>query len=261
MALFSETRIIIKSKSELDIMRKGGRFLADILTVLKNTVHPGMSTWDLEMMARKMLRERNLRGSFLGYRGFPAVLCTSINEEVVHGIPSKKRILKTGDLLKIDMGVFYRGFHVDSALTIPIGEVDALSEKLIETGRNSLEASINMCRKGKRLGDVCYAVQEVAESAGFSVVTEYTGHGVGRQLHESPQIPNVGKAGTGVRLRNGMVFALEPMLNAGLSNTRVLSDSWTVVTADGKRSSHCEHTVAVTKDGPEVLTRREDEDV
>ena len=249
-----DSRIEIKTSREIEIMRAGGQILKEILGELSLQVKPGLTTWDLEIAARKLLNEKRVQPAFLGYRGYPATLCASINREVVHGIPSAQRILKAGDILKLDFGILYKGFYSDMALTIAVGSADAESQRLIDATKASLDNCIQAAHTGNRLGDICHAIQKTAEEAGFSVVREYTGHGIGRRLHESPQIPNFGLAGTGPRLRNGMVFALETMVNAGDWETKVLQDGWTVITADGKRSAHFEHTVLITDEGPDILT-------
>ena len=235
-------------------MRVGGKILREIIENVCCLAAPGISTWELETLARKLFRERKLQPSFLGYKGFPAALCTSINEEIVHGIPSARRILKSGDILKIDAGLLYRGFHTDCAVTIPIGDVNSESLGLMKATRDSLDAGIARACPGNRLGDVSHAIQEVVQSYGFSVVRDYTGHGIGRKLHEGPQIPNYGREDSGPRLKTGMALALEPMVNAGGHETRLLDDEWTVITADGRRSAHFEHTIVITDNGPQILT-------
>ena len=254
MSFYEDNRIEIKSTAEVEIMRTAGRMLREILDELGSIIKPGMSTWDLEERARILFKKNNVQPAFLGYQGFPAALCTSINQEVVHGIPSPRRALKSGDLLKVDAGLNYQGFYSDSARTFPIGEVDAEAKRLLETAEQALWKGIEKAVPGNRLFDISSAIQSQAENAGFSVVREYTGHGIGRRLHEPPQIPNFGKPGKGPRLRKGMVFAIEPMVNAGGFETRVLPDEWTVETADGLLSTHFEHTVAILEEGPEVLT-------
>ncbi|MBN1903424.1 type I methionyl aminopeptidase [Candidatus Sumerlaeota bacterium] len=236
-------------------MRIGGQILDEILIDLMNRVEVGITTWDLEARARQIFREKKVEPAFLGYKNFPAALCTSINEEVVHGIPSPKKFLRAGDLLKIDAGLCYEGFYVDAARTVGVGELDDVSLKLKDVAFCALDRGIQAARCGNRLGDISNAIQREVEAAGFSVVREYTGHGIGRKLHESPQVPNFGPPNSGPRLKPGMVFALEPMVNAGSWETRVLNDEWTVITADGKRSSHAEQTIVVTENGPEILTR------
>jgi methionyl aminopeptidase len=251
--------IQIKSKRELDKMREAGRHVGEILVRLAALAAPGVTTADLDRAARAEIRARGLTSSFLGYAPgqappFPAVLCASVNEEIVHGIPGGRRLAE-GDLLKLDFGAICDGFHADAALSLAIGRVDDESRRLLGATRESLEAGIRELVPGKRLGDVGAAVQERVESAGFSVVRDFVGHGIGRAMHEPPQLPNFGKPGRGQRLREGMVFAIEPMVNAGTWQVEVLADGWTAVTADRKRSAHFEHTVAITDHGPEILTR------
>ena len=251
--------IQIKSKRELDKMREAGRHVGEILVQLAALAKPGVTTADLDRAARAEIRTRGLTSSFLGYAPgqappFPAVLCASVNEEIVHGIPGGRRLAE-GDLLKLDFGAICDGFHADAALSLAVGPVDDESRRLLGTTRESLEAGIRELVPGKRLGDVGAAVQECVESAGFSVVRDFVGHGIGRAMHEPPQLPNFGKPGRGQRLREGMVFAIEPMVNAGTWQVEVLADGWTAVTADRRRSAHFEHTVAITDHGPEILTR------
>ncbi len=248
-------QVELKSADEIRLMREAGRIVGEILDELEKAVAPGVSTWDLDQLAEKLIYKMGAQPAFKGYHGFPAVLCASINQEVVHGIPSKKRKLKTGDLMKLDFGVVYKGFFGDSARTVPVGAVSESAQALIAATRESLEKAIALVLPGKRLGDLGYAVQSYVESRGFSVVRDFTGHGIGRKLHEPPQIPNYGKAGTGMELRPGMVLAIEPMVNVGGPDVQVLDDDWTAVTVDGKLSAHFEHTILVTAEGPEVLTR------
>lgn len=214
---------------------------------------PGVTTAQIDQVAREVLDRRGARSNFLGYHGFPAVICTSPNDVIVHGIPGGY-VLREGDILSIDCGAIIEGWHADAALTIPIGEVDDESRRLIEVTRHSLELAVDQVVAGHRLSDVGAAVENVAEAAGYSVVREYVGHGIGTAMHEEPQVPNYGPPGRGLKLKEGLVVAIEPMVNAGGPGTRTLDDGWTVVTADGKRSAHFEHTVAVTEHGPEVLT-------
>ena len=251
--------IQIKSKRELDKMREAGRHVGEILVQLAALAKPGVTTADLDRAARAEIRARRLESSFLGYAPgqappFPAVLCASLNEEIVHGIPGPRRLAE-GDLVKLDFGAICDGFHGDAALSLAIGSVDDEARRLLAATRASLEAGINELVPGKRLGDVGAAVQASVESAGFSVVRDFVGHGIGRAMHEPPQLPNFGKPGRGQRLREGMVFAIEPMVNVGTWQVEVLADGWTAVTADRKRSAHFEHTVAITDHGPEILTR------
>lgn len=242
-----------KSASEIEKMRRAGKVVAETLEILRASVRPGMTTADLDSIGEREIRARGAIPSFKGYRGFPATLCTSVNEEVVHGIPGAKTLTE-GDLVKIDCGAIIEGFHADSAITIAVGRVPEESLKLMEATERALWAGIGEARTGKRIGDIGHAVQTVAEGAGFRVVREYVGHGIGRALHEEPPVPNYGPPGKGLPLEDGLVLAIEPMVNVGTHETRLLGDGWTVVTADGALSAHFEHTVAVTPEGPEVLT-------
>jgi len=249
--------IIYKSPDEVDKMRVAGRIVAATIDAVLGAVRPGVSTADLDAVAEGFIREREATPSFKGYRGFPASICASLNDEVVHGIPSPKRILKEGDVLSLDFGAIWEGYHADSAVTVFVGEPpSAEAEKLVLVTEEALEAGISQIRPGGRLSDISHAVQQVVEGAGFSVVREYVGHGIGRNLHEDPQIPNYGLPGRGPELRPGLVVAVEPMVTMGDWRTRVLADDWTVVTADGSLAAHFEHTIAVTEDGREVLTAR-----
>ena len=248
----------LKNAGEIDRMRTAGRIVAEILDALETKVAPGVSTWDLDQLAERLIHEKGARPAFKGYRGFPAVLCTSLNHEVVHGIPSKKRLLVEGDLLKLDFGVVVDGFFGDAARTVPVGRISKAARSLSDATRASLEAGIRAMVPGNRVGDIGHAVQSTVEPLGFSVVRDFVGHGIGRRLHEAPQVPNYGRPGTLELLRPGMVLAVEPMVNAGTAAVDVLDDDWTAVTVDGKLSSHWEHTILVTDQGPEVLTRRVD---
>ena len=248
----------LKNAGEIDRMRAAGRIVAEILDALEAKVAPGVSTWDLDQLAERLIHEKGAQPAFKGYRGFPAVLCTSLNHEVVHGIPSKKRLLVEGDLLKLDFGVVVDGFFGDAARTVPVGRISKAARSLSDATRASLEAGIRAMVPGNRVGDIGHAVQSTVEPLGFSVVRDFVGHGIGRRLHEAPQVPNYGRPGTLELLRPGMVLAVEPMVNAGTAAVDVLDDDWTAVTVDGKLSSHWEHTILVTDQGPEVLTRRVD---
>jgi methionyl aminopeptidase len=249
--------IIFKSPEEIDRMRKAGRITALTVERLMESVRPGMTTGDLDALAEKIIRDEGALPSFKGYRGFPATICTSVNHEVVHGIPSPKRKLIPGDILKLDVGCIWEGYHGDSAVSVFVaGPPSEEAIKLVRVTEESLEAGIAQLQPGRRLSDVGHAVQQVAEGAGFSCVREYAGHGVGRALHEDPQVPNYGDPDRGPLVRPGLVVAVEPMVNMGTWRTKVLADRWTVVTADGKLSAHFEHTIAITEDGPEVLTAR-----
>lgn len=246
--------IITKSREEIATMRRAGEVVAAVIAAVRAAVRPGVSTADMDAIAEQVTRDHGATASFLGYRGFPATICASVNEEIVHGIPSPKRILAEGDLFKLDCGAIIDGYHADSAVTIPVGEVSDEAVKLIETCERALWAGIAEARIGNRLGDIGYAVQTIAEGAGFGVVREYVGHGIGRSLHEEPPVANYGTPGKGLPIREGLVIAIEPMVNAGTHETQLLSDNWTVKTADGRLSAHFEHSVAITANGPWVIT-------
>jgi methionyl aminopeptidase len=243
-----------KTADQIALMRRAGKVVAEMHEVCIRATKPGATTADLDRAAREVLERRGARSNFLGYHGFPAVVCTSPNEVIVHGIPSDQVVIEEGDILSIDCGAIIEGWHADAAVTIPVGEVDEESKRLLAVTRRSLEAAIEQVVEGHRLGDVGAAVEGIAEAAGFTVVREYVGHGIGTAMHEEPQVPNYGPPGRGMRLREGHVLAIEPMVNAGGPETEVLDDGWTVVTRDGRRSAHFEHTIAVTDHGPEVLT-------
>lgn len=247
--------ITIKSEQELALMREAGRIVAEVLARVRESVVPGMTTAQVEAIAGEVIVDRHKAiPSFKGYRGFPGLVCTSVNDEIVHGIPGP-RVLNEGDILSVDVGVIYRGYQGDAAITVPVGVVDAESERLMAVTAESLRVGITAARAGDWTSDISRAIQDYVERQGFSVVREYTGHGIGRNMHEDPQIPNYYEPRMGrYRLRAGMTFALEPMVNARGWQTRVLADKWTVVTADGGRSAHFEHTVAVSKNGPVILT-------
>lgn len=245
--------IVTKSAAELDTMREAGRITAAALRVVAAAVRPGVTTAELDALAEEAIRAAGARPAFKGYHGFPGTLCTSVDSQVVHGIPGP-RVLKEGQIVSVDCGAIVDGYYGDSAMTFPVGAVSDEAKALMRVTRESLEAGIARCIPGMRLYDVSAAVQAVAEAAGFGVVREYVGHGIGRAMHEDPQVPNYGKAGTGPTLKSGMVLAIEPMINAGRADVKSLDDGWTVVTADGSLSAHFEHTVAVTEDGPRVLT-------
>jgi methionyl aminopeptidase len=252
--------IEIKSEKEIAVMRQAGKIVAEILRILTKQVKPGMKTKELDIIAERELKRLGAESSFKGYRGYPATVCVSINDEIVHGIPGG-RVLKEGDIVSLDFGAIYNGFHGDAAVTVPVGDVSPEARRLMETTRTCLEKGIAAARDGAKLGDVSAAIQNYAESRGYSLVREYTGHGIGRKMHEDPQIPNCTEPpyglqpGTGPVLKKGMTLALEPMLNAGGWRTRVADDQWTVLTADGSLSAHFEHTIAVDNTEPEVLTR------
>ena len=248
--------IIIKSEREIAIMRQAGRIVAAVLDILCRQVRAGMKTKELDIIAAREVERLGAKPSFKGYRGFPANLCVSVNDEVVHGIPGE-RILRQGDIVSLDLGVSFMGFQGDAAVTIGVGEIDSVATDLLETTGGVLKVGIATARAGARLGDISATMQNYAESRGYSVVREYTGHGIGRDMHEEPQIPNFGLPGTGPILKKGMTLALEPMINVGDWHTRVGDDHWTVLTADGSLSAHFEHTIAITDGEPEVLTARE----
>jgi len=248
--------IVCKSAAEIEKMRRSGRVVREVLDHVRSLVTPGATTMDLEHAAEKKMKDLGAKPAFKGYYDYPCVLCTSINEEIVHGIPSEKRVLKTGDIVSVDCGVVLDGYYGDAAITVPVGsEITPELQKLLEVTEASLYRGIEAARVGNAVGDVGAAVQEYVEAAGFSVVREFVGHGIGTRLHEEPQVPNYGTRGHGSRLREGMVLAIEPMVNYGKPETRVLSDKWTAVTADGSYSAHFEHCVAVTRDGPVILTQ------
>ena len=245
--------IISKSKKDLEKMRASGRLVAQVREALRKLATPGITTLELDQAAEKMIRDGGALPTFKGYHGYPYAICASVNEQVVHAFPSK-RILADGDIISLDLGVTLEGWVGDTATTVAIGSVSAEALQLIKVTEECLERAIAQCRPGKRLGDIGWAVQSHAEAHGYGVVREYVGHGIGRKLHEDPQVRNYGKAGTKDLLRNGYVFAIEPMINMGPHHTKVLADKWTVVTVDGRPSAHCEHTVAITEAGPEILT-------
>jgi methionyl aminopeptidase len=244
-----------KSPEEIASMREGGVILARTLDRLEEALRPGITTKELDEIAERSITDAGAQPSFKGYRGFPASICTSPNHVIVHGIPDKT-VLKNGDIISLDVGVYFKGFHVDSAWTFPVGDVDPRAAELLKVTEASLDAAIEQSKPGKRLGDVGFAVEQTAEAAGFAIVREYAGHGVGRALHEEPWVPNYGPPGRREMLAPGMVVAIEPMVNLGGAETKLLEDKWTVVTADGSLSAHFEHTVAITPEGHEVLTKR-----
>jgi methionyl aminopeptidase len=244
---------MIRTDEELAKMRRAGRVVAEILERTRAAIRPGVTTLELDAVARQVLADRGARSNFLNYHGFPAVICTSPNNMIVHGIPGGY-VLKEGDLISVDCGAIVEGYHGDAAYTAPVGEVSALGRRLMETTERSLWAGIEQMRPGNRLYDIGRAVQEVAEAAGFSVVRKYVGHAIGTEMHEDPQVPNYWPGTPGPKLKAGNVFAVEPMVNVGTADTVELEDGWSVVTADGSLSAHFEHTIAVTPDGPEVLT-------
>jgi methionyl aminopeptidase len=249
------SQVEIKTKDEIAVMREAGRIVSEILDELERAVAPGVTTWELDQIAEGLIQKKGAKPAFKGYLGFPCSLCASINYEVVHGIPSRKRKLAQGDLMKLDFGVVYRGYYGDAARTVPVGQISAEARSLIEATRQSLLEAISAVVSGNRIGDIGHAVQSFVEPKGFAVVRDFVGHGIGKKLHEQPQIPNFGEPGTGMKLRPGMVLAIEPMVNLGTHQVEILEDDWTAVTLDRKLSAHFEHTVVVTENSPEVLTR------
>lgn len=249
--------LTIKTDEEIAVMRQAGRILAQVLKRLEQEVGEGIKTKELDGVASRETRRMGVRPSFKGYNGFPASLCVSVNDEIVHGIPGE-RVLRRGDIVSLDFGVIYQGFQADAAITVGVGEMSPEARALIEVTEGALEAGIGAAYPEAYLGDISAAVQEYAESRGFSVIREYTGHGIGRQMHEDPLVPNFGIAGRGLLLKEGMTLAIEPMLSLGDWRTRVGADGWVVHTADGSLSAHFEHTIAITKNGPEVLTIMDD---
>jgi methionyl aminopeptidase len=245
--------IIVKSPREIEQLKRSNAIVAEVFEKLKKMIEPGITTKELDQVAEEYILLKGGRPAFKGYRGFPATLCISINEEVVHGIPGQRR-LKEGDIVSLDVGVDFVGYFGDAAITLPVGEVDPEAKRLLEVTEKALYIGIEIAKRGNRLFDISYAIQRWVESHGFSVVRDFVGHGIGKDLHEEPQIPNFGAPHQGPRLEKGMVFALEPMVNEGTYEVRILSDGWTVVTADGKRSAHFEHTIAITEDGAEILS-------
>ncbi|HXY31641.1 MAG TPA: type I methionyl aminopeptidase [Gemmatimonadaceae bacterium] len=248
--------IQLKSPREIEVMAEGGRILANTVELLRGRARAGMTTLDLDTLAEAFIRSHEgATPAFKGLYGFPGSVCTSINHEIVHGIPSKKRVLQDGDLVSIDIGVRYRGFYTDSATTVAIGEVDETSQRLLDVTQRALAAGIAAATLGNHIGDIGAAVQEVVEREGFSVVRDLVGHGIGTDFHEEPEVPNYGKPKRLMKLAPGLTIAIEPMVNVGSPRTRTLPDRWTIVTVDGSRSAHFEHTVAITENGPRVLTR------
>jgi methionyl aminopeptidase len=247
--------IILKTPDEIAVMAKASRIVAEALAVLKSAVKPGVTTDELDRLAESEIRSRGAIPAFKGYRNYPKTLCASVNEQVVHGIPSK-RVLKEGDIIGLDLGAIVGGFYGDSAVTVGVGRIDEKSATLVRVTEESLSLAIEQARVGNRLSDISHAVQRHVEAAGYSVVTEFVGHGIGRQLHEEPQVPNYGRPGQGPRLQPGMVLAIEPMVNMGGSAVRVMDDRWTAVTVDGSLSAHFEHTIAIQPEGPALVLSR-----
>lgn len=250
--------IVRRTPAELEKMHRSGLVVYEVLRRVAEAVAPGVSTWDLEEVADQTIRQKAATSAFRGYHGFPCVLCVSVNEQVIHGIPSRKRILRAGEIVSLDCGVVLGGYYADHAVTVVVGEPEQVPppvRRLLQVTEEALAAGIEQARVGGRLGDISQAVQQHAEREGFGIVREFVGHGIGTHLHEDPQVPNYGAAGSGPKLREGMVLAIEPMFNQGGAAVKVLPDGWTAVTSDGRASAHFEHTVAITADGPWILTR------
>jgi methionyl aminopeptidase len=247
--------ILLKSAREIERMRAAGQILAEVKERLRNLVRAGITTRDIDADVEAFIVSRGARSAFKGYRGFPATVCTSINDEIVHGIPSAKRKLREGDIIGLDLGCIVDGYYADCAITLPVGPVPSRVQELLDVTRESLDKAIVQCRAGNRLGDISHAVQSHCESHGFAVVRAFVGHGIGKQLHEEPQVPNFGEPGRGAVLKPGMVLAIEPMITMGSWEVRVLDDHWTAVTADGSLAAHFEDTIAITDNGPDILTR------
>jgi methionyl aminopeptidase len=250
--------VFIKTPAEIAYMYEANQIVAEVLLSLERIVDSGVSTFDLDQLAEELCNKHKAKSAFKGYRGFPACLCVSINEEVVHGIPSRKRKLNKGDIVSLDFGVFFKGFFGDSAVTLPVGVIDADKEKLLKVTERSLELAIEQVQVGNRISDISNVVQKSVEHNGFAVVRQFVGHGIGKSLHEGPEIPNFVQRGSSPRIVEGMVLAIEPMVNAGTHDVRVLKDGWTVVTVDKKNSAHFEHSVAATANGPVILSLRQD---
>ena len=246
--------IVLKTSRELSVMREACRISAGALQLVGKSIEPGISTGELDKIAEDYILSQGAKPNFKGYSGYPATACISINDEVIHGIPSKKRILKAGDIVSIDLGAAFEGYNGDNAATFAVGDISEEAKRLIDATRESLYEGIKAVRAGGRIGDIGSAIQRYVEERGFSVVREFVGHGIGTKLHEAPEVPNYGTSGKGIRLMPGMTIAIEPMINAGLPGVKTLSDGWTVKTKDGSLSAHFEHTVAITSDGTQILT-------
>ncbi len=246
--------IIVKTRREISAMKEAGKISSSALKLAGEAVEPGVSTFEIDMLVKKYIESQGASPSFLGYNGFPASTCISVNNTVIHGIPSKNCIIKQGDIVSIDIGAYFNGFHGDNAWTFPCGEISKEAQNLLNATKESLYEGIKMAKVGSRIGDISNAVQTYAESRGYSVVRQFVGHGVGAALHEDPSVPNFGLPGKGPRLCDGMTIAIEPMINIGCSEVKILDDGWTTVTVDGKLSAHFEHSIVITKDGPVILT-------
>ncbi|WPD22333.1 MAG: type I methionyl aminopeptidase [Candidatus Electrothrix aestuarii] len=259
MSADNEKNIIVKTSEEIEVMRQANRIVAGVLEMLQREMRPGLTTRQMDRWAHDFCRDQGAEPAFLNYRGFPASLCVSINEQIVHGIPSKKVKVREGDIVSVDFGVIYNGFYGDSAITIPVGKLSARKKRLLQVTQDALERGIKQVQIGNRVMDVSAAIQQYAEENGFSVVRQFVGHGIGTSLHEAPEVPNYVQKQPSPRIIEGMVLAIEPMINVGTANVKVLRDGWTVITADRKPSAHFEHSVAATAAGPLVLSRRKEE--
>ncbi|MDU9051040.1 MAG: type I methionyl aminopeptidase [Candidatus Electrothrix sp. Rat3] len=259
MAADNEKNIIVKTSDEIEVMRQANCIVASVLEMLQKEMRPGLTTRQMDRWAHDLCRDHGAHPAFLGYRGFPASLCVSINEQIVHGIPSKKVKVREGDIVSVDFGVIYNGFYGDSAVTIPVGKLTARKERLLQVTQEALERGIKQVKIGNRISDVSAAIQKHAENNGFSVVRQFVGHGIGASLHEAPEVPNYTQDQPSPRIIEGMVLAIEPMINIGTAKVKVLKDGWTVITADKKPSAHFEHSVAAAPEGPLVLSRRKEE--
>lgn len=247
--------IVLKTARELSIMKEACRISAGALQVIGQAIEPGVTTGELDRMAEKYILSQGAKPNFKNYQGYPATACISINNEVIHGIPSAKRVIKAGDIVSVDLGAVFQGYHGDNAATFAVGDITPEAKRLIDTTRESLYEGIKFARAGGRIGDISNAIQRYVESRGFSVVRDFVGHGIGTQLHESPEVPNFGTPGKGIRLLPGMTLAIEPMINAGSHGVKILPDGWTVLTKDGSLSAHFEHTIVITPDGPSIMTK------
>ena len=247
--------IVLKTARELSVMKEACRISAGALKLIGTAIEPGVTTAELDRLAENYIRSQGAVPNFKGYNGYPATACISINNEVIHGIPTEKRKIKAGDIVSVDLGALFEGYHGDNAATFACGDISDEAQRLIDTTRQSLYEGIKMARAGGRIGDISFAIQSYVEARGYSVVRDFVGHGVGTSLHEAPEVPNFGTAGRGIRLLPGMTLAIEPMINMGKSDVRIMPDGWTVLTKDGSLSAHFEHTVAITAEGPQIMTK------
>ncbi|MFN3505150.1 MAG: type I methionyl aminopeptidase [Caldimicrobium sp.] len=252
--MFGKNRVILKTQQEIEILRKANAIVMEILLALREEVRPGKVTYEFEELALELCEKKKVRPAFKGYRGYPYALCVSINEEIVHGMPSKEKILKEGDLVSFDFGVIYEGYYGDAALTVGVGHITQEAEKLLKVTEEALYYAIEKARIGNKIGDISYAIQQTVEKEGFNVIRAFVGHGIGRSLHEPPEVPNYGKPGRGMKLEAGMVLAIEPMVSAGAWEVEILEDGWTAVTKDRSLACHFEHSVAITPSGPKILS-------